>query len=233
MIGKISNWLVFSKLLSWPRKLIGQLLNQLKICFILYNHSEKAKVIDLINQTKNESDMLLTNFEAYQIFVTVKNLKKITGDIAEVGVYNGGSAKLICEAKGTKKLFLFDTFEGLPDIDQIDKSDWKKGQFASNIVRVKNYLAEYNNVFFYKGLFPSTAKPLVKHIFSFVHLDVDIYKSTLDCLDFFYPRMSKGGIIISHDYYSKSIRKAIEDFFKNKPEAIIELPGSQCLISKL
>lgn len=163
----------------------------------------------------------------------MKKLQKITGDIAEVGVYNGGSAKLICEAKGAKKLFLFDTFEGLPDIDQIDKSDWKKGQFVSNLGRVKNYLAEYDNVYIYKGLFPYTAKPIEKHKFSFVHLDVDIYKSTLDCLRFFYPRVSKGGIIILHDYYSKGVREAIEKFFKYKPETVIELPGSQCFISKL
>ena len=39
---------------------------------------------------------------------------KVTGDIAEVGVYKGGSAKIICSAKGDRHLHLFDTFAAFP-----------------------------------------------------------------------------------------------------------------------
>ena len=42
--------------------------------------------------------------------MAVKATRKLSGDIAEVGVYRGGSAMIICEAKGNKKLHLFDTF---------------------------------------------------------------------------------------------------------------------------
>ncbi len=46
--------------------------------------------------------------------------EKIKGELAEVGVYKGGSAKLICEAKGNSILHLFDTFEGLPNVGEND-----------------------------------------------------------------------------------------------------------------
>ncbi len=173
--------------------------------------------------------------EAYQVYMAVKRTGKIKGDIAEVGVYRGGSAKIISEAKGSKALHLFDTFEGLPELSKMDEQDYfHKGEFYASIDEVKDYLKKYRKVNFYKGYFPTTAKPVKNKKFSFVNLDVDIYESTLSSLKFFYPRMNKGGIIITHDYINAiGVRKAFDDFFKDKVEPIIELSGSQCLIVKI
>lgn len=171
--------------------------------------------------------------EAYQLYTAVLNTNKIKGDIAEVGVYKGGSARIICEVKRNKKLYLFDTFEGLPEVDAIDTL-FKKGEFCSSIKEVKEYLKEFKNVYFFKGFFPQTSTPIKNNTFSLVHLDVDIYKSTLDSLKFFYPRMEKGGIIISHDYInSAGVTEAFDEFFKKKKEPLIELSGSQVMVVKL
>ena len=202
---------------------------------ISYDAPERSKVIDLVRRIKAESRMVQADTEAYQIFRAVQRTKKIDGDIAEVGVYRGGSAKLICEAKGSKALHLFDTFEGLPDLHNLDDpKQVHKGECAATLEDVRNYLMEYPNVHFYKGLFPVGAEPVQSRIFSFVHLDVDLYESTQNCLKFFYTRMNKGGIIISHDYMLLTgVRKAFDSFFEDKQEAIIELSGSQCLVVKL
>lgn len=71
--------------------------------------------------------------------------------------------------------------------------------------------------------------------FCFVHLDVDLYKSTKDCLEFFYPRMVRGGIILTHDYnyVFKGVKKAYNEFFANKPEAVIKLADYQALMVKV
>ncbi|MBU3935621.1 TylF/MycF family methyltransferase [Patescibacteria group bacterium] len=199
------------------------------------NQSQKKKAIKLIKHIKTENEMLLENIEAYQIYSTVKATAKIKGDIAEAGVYQGGSAKLICQTKGNKNLHLFDTFKGLPSISAKDNSNqFHQSQFTANLKTVKNYLKKYDNVHFYPGIFPLSAK-IGKNIkFSFVHLDLDIFKSTRDALHFFYPRMTPGGIIISHDYQNApGVRKAFDNFFQNKPEAIVKLNNSQCLIVKL
>ena len=99
-------------------------------------------------------------------------------------------------------------------------------------------MRSYKNVYFYQGIFPETANSIENKNFSFVHLDVDLYKSTLDALEFFYSRVNRGGVILSHDYGSggegeTAIKKAFDEFFTDKPEPIFELTGSQCMIIKL
>jgi O-methyltransferase len=131
-------------------------------------------------------------------------------------------------------LHLFDTFEGLPDVSAEDSTWFARGQYHGPLELVRRNLAEFPNVRFYKGLFPSaTGDQVDKLVFSFVHLDVDIYSSTKECLEFFYPRMAKGGVLVSHDYVSADgVRKAFDEFFANKPEPLVEMSGSQVLVVK-
>jgi len=102
----------------------------------------------LINKIRNEVEMLLTDDEASRIYYAIKATEKITGDIAEVGVYQGGSAKLICEAKGDKNLHLFDTFEGLPSPTEIYENKLHEGEMKASLESVKQYLEGYKNVYF-------------------------------------------------------------------------------------
>lgn len=198
-------------------------------------YPERKIVYNLITKIKSENEMLMEDDEAYRLFILLKRTTKIKGDVAEIGVYKGGSAKLICEAKGDKNLHLFDTFEGLPTLSsEDDRYQFFKGQFAAVLEDTKNYLKDYKNVFFYPGLFPKTSDPVKNNKFSFVHLDVDLYESTSNCLNFFYPKMARGGVILSHDYVNSiGVRKAFDDFFKDKSEYVIELSGTQCAIVKL
>ena len=200
---------------------------------ISYTNIDKSFSV-LIKEIKAEKRILLHVVEAYHLYSFVKATANIEGDIAEVGVYKGGSAKIICETRdNSKSIHLFDTFEGLPyeTTEKIDEV-YEKGHCAASFDDTKEYLSEYNNVYFYKGIFPLTATPVKDKVFSFVNLDVNVYRSTFDCLTFFYIRMSPGGIIISHDYTSKGIKKAFDIFFKDKPEVVIKLVGSHCMVVK-
>jgi O-methyltransferase len=214
-------------------RIVVNFMEKRKLVVVSFRDEERSKIVDLINQSKKEVKMLLGTDEAFQIYMAVKNTSKIEGEIAEVGVYAGGSANLICKAKGDKMLHLFDTYEGLPKVGENDRKFFE-GEFSASLEEVKYNLRNCKNVYFYKGLFPDSAVPVQDKKFSFVHLDVDIYKSTLDCLAFFYPRMVKAGIIISHDYFlDGGVRKAFEEFFENKPESIIPISQSQCLVVKV
>jgi hypothetical protein len=153
---------------------------------------EKKTVLQLIRQIREEVPLLLAHNEAYAIFTAVEITSKLTGDIAEVGVLAGGSAKLICEAKGDRVLHLFDTFEGLPEVGEHDPG-FEKGWLRAPFESTQAYLSRYPGVRIYKGLFPKTAAPIKNVRFSFVHLDADLYQSTLESLKFFYPRMNRGG----------------------------------------
>ena len=200
------------------------------------NDPTKSRVIDLILELKEDRLQILMD-EAYVIYMAVKSTEKVPGSLAEVGVFRGASAKLICQAKGERLLHLFDTFEGLPEVEQIDSHMHSRGQYCASLEEVTEYLRGYPNVRIYKGLFPLTSGPIKDERFAFVNIDVDLRKSTQDCLEFFYPRMNRGGIILSHDYLLlPGVKKAVDDFFADKPEPVIEgsgLPGTQALIVKI
>jgi len=195
------------------------------------------EIVKFIQSVKKKSNILISPIDAFNVYSIAKIQSNLEGDMAEVGVYTGGSAKLICKTKGNRKLHLFDTFEGLPQITEKDiiskKILWKHEHFKkTNLESVKKYLSEFDMVYFYKGKFPDTAEPVKDCKFSFIHLDADLYTTTLNALQFFYPRLVKGGIIISHDYNADSVRNAFDEFFKDKQQLVIELGGIQCLVIK-
>ena len=194
-----------------------------------YNDKQTMKLMKQI--IYEDKPFLLTPSEFLLVYSFAKNQIYIDGEYAEVGAFKGATAKAICEAKGNKHLYLFDTFDGLPEIDKID-TRFKPKMFKSDFRKVKDKLEKYSNVHIYKGLFPETGTSIQNKKFAFVHLDVDIYKSTKDCLEFFYNKMSKGGIIISHDYNVQGVKKAFDEFFQDKIEQVIKLPISQCMVTK-
>jgi len=200
-----------------------------------YGCDERKAFAKNLKKIRAETELLLEDIEAYHIFMAVKRTRKVPGDIAEVGVYKGGSAKIICSVKGDKHLHLFDTFEGLPKVEEIDMVwPFYEGKFAASYDSVRDYLKDDRNVTFYKGIFPDTSDPVKDTRFSMVNLDVDCYESTRLCLEFFYSRMSPGGIILSHDYMTApGVKKAFDDFFDEKTEPVLETAGSQCLVVKV
>ncbi|HVN73685.1 MAG TPA: TylF/MycF/NovP-related O-methyltransferase [Methanoregula sp.] len=200
-----------------------------------YGCDDRKEFAKSLKKIRSETELLLEDIEAWHIYMAVKRTEKVPGDIAEVGVYRGGSAKIICSAKGARPLHLFDTFEGLPKVDEIDMVwPFYEGKFAASFESVKEYLGNEQNVHFYKGIFPSTSGPVQDRKFSLVNFDVDCYESTKQCLEFFYNRMNPGGILLSHDYITApGVKKAFDDFFEGKPEPVLETAGSQCLVVKV
>ena len=192
-----------------------------------------SKFLGILNKIGNNRGA--DNEENYTLYSSLIATKNLQGDIAEVGVYKGGTARLICEVKGKRNLYLFDTFEGLPETNENDLLVQKGWLQDTSLESVKNYLSDFENIHFLKGVFPETAKPISDKKFSFIHLDTNLYQSTLDALDFFWPRMVVGGRIVSHDYNTNSmpgIKKAFLEFFEKEPEKIIEIADTQVMAIK-
>ncbi|RMF48554.1 MAG: macrocin-O-methyltransferase [Anaerolineae bacterium] len=189
--------------------------------------------IALIRTVKRESDTYLTATEAYMVYTLARAQAHLPGEMAEVGVYRGGSSKLICEVKGDVPLHLFDTFRGLPTPSPADRGFFQPGMFASRLKEVQAYLSAYPQVHFHPGRFPETGAPVSETRFSFVHLDVDVYDSMKACLSFFSPRLAPGGVILLHDYQYPGVRQAVEEIFPAQEASVIPLNTSQCLVRAL
>lgn len=203
-----------------------------------YRQPERLPAFEEVRRVKHKREMLLTPLEAAQLSSLVRATAKLGTAMAEVGVFQGASARLMHDTDPDRALHLFDTFEGLPEPAQTDtefrNGQFVKGQFACALDDVRKYLGPSSAVFFHQGFFPDTAEPLKAERFSFVHTDVDLYASTLSVLEFFYPRLVPGGMLLSHDFHScQGPHRAISEFFANKPEPIIELPGDQAVIVKV
>jgi O-methyltransferase len=170
-----------------------------------------------------------TPLECSEIWQWTRGCEKVAGDLAEVGVYKGTTAALLLRAS-SKKLHLFDTFQGLPDSEgQFEEGEWK-----ASLDTVKRNLSRWEaRVEYHVGLFPESATG-VDARFSFVHLDMDLYAGTKAALEWFWPRLSKGGAILSHDYpLSDGVVRAFHEFFDSRPEPFVPLSGGQCVAVKL
>ena len=175
----------------------------------------------------------MSAFESYIIYSVSRAQSRLDGAFAEVGVFRGGSARILCETKGDKPLHLFDTFEGLPPASQHDRNVHRQGQYHCSLPDVQDYLKSYQNVYFHPGIFPQSSEGTAEQMYAFVHFDVDLYEGTKACLEYFYPRMTPGGIMLSHDYdILAGVSQAFHEFLADKPETLIEQPTTQCMVVK-
>lgn len=175
----------------------------------------------------------------YMLYQLAKFTNHVDGDLATLGVYLGGVSKLLSEVtQAHKKYFLFDTFTGMPTdhATQNERESLSKtGDFSNiSLATIKKYLS--NERFIFKqGFFPDSAKGLEQNRFSFVYLDADLYQSTKDGLEFFYPRLTDGGIIVLDDYGSRywdGVTQAVDEFTEKYNITPIVSTRSQCVIMK-
>lgn len=133
------------------------------------------------------------------------DVDKISGDTAEVGVAAGGTSKLIALRNQSRLHWACDTFQGLMDVGDKDPTlsngmFYKRSSGIPSTDSVGAFLTGLDNVRIVSGYFPESAPAEMRDAkFSFVHLDVDTYQSTLAGFRFFAERMSPGGILAIDD----------------------------------
>jgi O-methyltransferase len=184
-------------------------------------------------------DSLVSNVKLYYLYSFFMQTIPVLGDIAECGVYKGGTAimlsNLMCDKCANKRLHLFDTFKGMPNCNP-ELDSHHIGDFSdTSLDAVKKAVAHDDIVIYHVGFIPDTFKGLENGVFSFVHLDVDIYQSYVDCLCFFWPRLSVGGVMVFDDYGHPNCtgaRKAVNEFFADKREKPISLHEGQAVLIK-
>ena len=166
------------------------------------------------------------------------------GSVAEGGVHEGTFAKKINALFPNRNLYLFDTFSGFDSRDIENEKGYTKertGHLNAGITEndVISIMPHPDKVIIRKGYFPETTNGISDE-FMFVNLDFDLYKPTLAGLEFFWPKMVKGGIILVHDYFGdpeadkdmvfQGVRDAVIEFSIKNDCAFVPI-GDECSVA--
>ena len=180
------------------------------------------------NVTNNAGDLP----RLYSLILNVKQtlLDGVQGDLAELGVFRGNSAAVLAHyarAHG-RTVYLFDTYQGFDERDLKGTDTSRPPRFEDTSLDLVQESVGVDSVRYVKGYFPnSIPSDLLDGRFSVVHLDCDLYEPMKAGLEFFFPRLSPGGLMIFHDYsggYWEGAKRAVDEFVSTIAENLILLP---------
>jgi O-methyltransferase len=252
---------------------IKRLREELELCQIMRDiHRQDAAEVEELYRTflfkdlparkgraRDLSDLIGTTVsEAIYVVKGLHDGLKVSGDICEFGVAQGATSKLLAAemmALHDRRLWLFDSFEGLPaptsedklihDIFNLGSMEKYQGTMASPESRVLDKLGSIG--------FPAERTKIKKgwvkdtidsgdlpHEIAFAYVDFDFYDPIKDALAFVDRLMPPGGRIVVDDYgfFSAGAQLAVDQFVTaNAPRYSFELPlpfaGHFCVLGKL
>ena len=221
--------------------------------FVGYEIIKRDQKIIELSKDDNELINLVSNYSMtpkiriFNLLQSLRHIKhnKILGDYVECGVWKGGNIILFKkfieneDLQSNKKIFAFDTFEGMTKPDENDydllskinakdllEEDVEKKTNVWGIcnleevkLNLKKNLKDIDNIYLIKGPVEETLnlKDYIPEKISLLRLDTDWYSSTKKELESLYDKVSSGGIIIIDDYgHWGGAKKAVDQFFKDK-----------------
>ena len=171
--------------------------------------------------------------ETKKIIDILKTTLELDGDIVELGCYKGDTSLMLAEViQGTgKKLWIYDSFEGLPQKSMQDESaigvDFKAGELFVTKREVKQRFlrAGLPVPVIKKAWFDELTLDDLPSNICFAFLDGDFYQSIKDSLKLVESKMIKGAALLVHDYKNEAlpgVAKAVDEWLKGKNLKILE-----------
>jgi len=151
---------------------------------------------------------LVDIYRCFELWQLVSQSLKVGGGLIEIGVWRGGTGGLVCKRVELEKcdnmVYLADTFKGVVKASGID-SFYKGGEHSDTSISIVNKLLieslHLSNYKLLEGIFPEETSHLVSdNSFCFCHIDVDVYNSAKDIVDWIWPKLKVGGMIVYDDY---------------------------------
>ena len=176
------------------------------------HHSEYMKLYKEGLTKSNMPENGIRRARFFHMIQMFKITRGVPGFTAEAGVFRGLSSFLICNYLQRENAcfrgethFMVDSFEGLsrPVEEDGDYPAKRYGEHAfteTSVEHVRNTMSDFHDVNIHKGWIPDVFQHLPDQRYRFVHIDVDVYEPTLASLQYFYPRMSTGGVIVCDDF---------------------------------
>jgi len=191
-----------------------------------FNDSDNIIDLTLSFDNKQIDPTIINQDQIKQLLFYLDKSLSLNGDVVELGCFVGESSKYIQKfldnAKSQKQLFVYDSFEGLPDQGEWEKNTgWIPGSLkTSESVLIKNFVQ--NNLklpAIHKNWFKDIPESAIPNEISFAFLDGDFYESIHDSLVKIFDKVVEGGYICFHDWDRPDlpgVRAAAEEFLKSK-----------------
>ena len=201
--------------------------------------------INIYNQVKKNT--LVDIYRCYELWQLVQKIHTLDAHAAilEVGVWRGGTAAIIAKQltnlKSKANLYLADTFEGVAKAGTNDSfySGGEHSDTSQHIVEdVLKNKSQYPYFKILKGIFPEETadKILVSEQFGLCHIDVDVYSSAKDILEWVWNKLVSGGVVVFDDYGFHSctgVTKLVEEYRNYPDRQIIHNLNGHAIMIKL
>ena len=150
---------------------------------------------------------LVDIYRCYELWHLLGQTAGLEGDILEVGTWRGGTGGLLgrrAQLLGMPaRIYLCDTFAGVVKTGEEDVA-YSGGEHADTSIPVVEELISrlgVDNITILQGIFPEdTGARLADQSFRLCHIDVDVYQSGKDVLDWVWPRLPVGGLVVFDDF---------------------------------
>ena len=183
---------------------------------------------------------LVDRFRMVVLAGLLRSTARVPGEVWELGVYRGGTAALmrniLAAEPAPPMLRLFDTFAGMPATDPAHDLH-AQGDFADVSLDAVRALVGADSFIDYRaGLVPATFRGTEHATLRFCHVDLDIYAPIAAALEFIYPRLSAGGVLLCDDYgfaTCPGARSAVDVYCKANNIPSVVLPTGQALLLRM
>jgi O-methyltransferase len=191
---------------------------------------------------KGASPDVHIEFRAYVCCWAAAQAAKLPGDFVECGVNEGWLSLTICNFLGFKSLgksfYLFDTYNGIPP-EQISERESARAalhRYVDCYDATKAKFAAFPNVRLVRGRVPETLSSVPIENVSYLSIDMNIVKPERDAIEFFWPKLSTGAVVVLDDYAFggyEAQHEAMDEFAAKVGVGILTLPTGQGLIIKI
>lgn len=177
----------------------------------------------------------VTPQETAEILRLAEHCLDVEGDFVELGCYRGDTSVLLgklLSQKSAKRLWIYDSFAGLPEKTTEDASgagaNFQAGELFVTKREVIDKLRKHSlkNVIVKKAWFDQLSDRDLPEQISFAFCDGDLYSSIKTSLKLVVPRLAKQGIIIVHDYNNPELpgsARAVDEFLRAHGEYALQV----------
>lgn len=208
----------------------------------------RASAVPLIPLVQHKTpEVLRIEWKAYVCCWAARQALLIEGDFVECGVNYGllsrtMAAYIDLASHPDRTLWLYDTFQGIPAAQMSAREakglgTWhNRNNYTEDVLPIARHrFAPFPNARLVPGMVPDTLHEVAPARVAWLHIDMNITLPEIAAAEFFWDRLSPGGVIILDDYAYAGHEEqmlAFQDFAAARGALVLPLPTGQGLIVK-